>query len=1471
MEKLAPDIYTFSELVKFGCMYIDKTDQLWPLKVNGGNMRVNVKGVRLLIGVVAAALWAVVPVWAASSFQLEGATGGTVTLDGKGGFAFSAGGKTLAFAPFERTASASSAVPAVSFRAEGDAFVAEIAGDERDFGRIAFGRCSEKPSAFYFGYGYYVKDPGAFALPFNGHQNACRFAGFEFPNGLALVVATEAPPESLYHAPEKGAFGFRVAQPTKLTFVVGTAGAFDCALRYRRHVTVPAPAGFARKAGRFCVDSWNGTFREFGELIRRAADDYGLKDDLLVYAHCWQRHGFDRHLPEVYPPAPTFGTAAELKAAEAVARARGWAFGVHLNVIDCYPDSPWFSWDKICHQPNPRTGALEPVKAWLNPPHKEQSYRLLPQEGVASIIYQQEQMHADGFRPGTVFIDVTGSGANFAGTCRDRAGRVHSLLGNMRANARMFDAARALCGRDGFVSSEAPCDYMLGHLDGGDCQWMHLADEPGAYRWMKVPGTVQEKTPWFPLVYHDRMALHGVGYSARFEGARGADCHGIDSDDYLSCEILNGHALMVDCYNRDAYKAEAGLLEPLDVDRCLRQVVRKYWLAQHIARELGTATVSRVSFVGGDPRRLHVSWSTGMEVFVNRGVADWACETGDGGLGVVPLAQYGFVAFNARTGRYAAIRRRGGRVVEESAYPEGKKVVRYVNPRGDDTARNRLPVAPETAYHGDGRVTTTWKLLAGQTLPTNRFAVTYWLLDPLFREYSPKEAAILVKRVETTLAAPLETAFACPPGVKGPRVLHVAVSPAGADAADADARLRLLGTSAFYNRYRQGTFAADGSYAPYACPDTNLWERLFPPSAPVDFGWVKTAEAFRLVSEPGRPDRKTLLPSGLPAAVPVATGCPEVVVERPRATGGRTLKAVDFGLSTASTTNAAAIARALAACRRVKASRLELAPGTYRCFDEPGIVIRDFADFTFDGKGAVLVFRRPAEYRCQPQSELILDKGNVLVQRCTRTEVGNFTMDWDWEADPLAAFVRVVDRHEDAARPERAFVDLAFVDYERHPKYPEPVPVQKITAMDESRTRFRRGAGFSFGQTEGHFGAKNAWVKPNVLRLWPGIPMEGRNQNPATGFRFSAKGNLARVRQFETNGLYRLQHCYYGKNGLNLDANAHLTVRDVAVWSCFGMGMVVDGAQHHWRVEHFRVEPPTEAAFRAAYPGARFFSRPISSVSDGHHVARSKGDCLYVNCRWSLNNDDTSNFHDRFTIAVRAADRVLDIVNRRGADYFRAAPGTTLELRFPNFAPVGEAGFRAKLLRVAGNRLHLDRDIPPQKGPCFLVWDRSYGTDRVTMKGCVFEDGGWRNIFSPSDLTLDGCVFRRTASVPVRFIADYRSDLWCEGMGATNLVVRNCLFEDTCVSNPKDPCISAVCVTPTDWDVGEVDKGFVCGGLLVEGCRFVNPGGYVLDLPCGRNVVWRNNVVELGPRAKDNPDRAGKLNVSAAENVLVQE
>ena len=596
------------------------------------------------------------------------------------------------------------------------------------------------------------------------------------------------------------------------------------------------------------------------------------------------------------------------------------------------------------------------------------------------------------------------------------------------------------------------------------------------------------------------------------------------------------------------------------------------------------------------------------------------------------------------------------------------------------------------------------------------------------------------------------------------------------------------------------------------------------------------------------------------------TGAGDFTIDAPRATGGPVVRAADFGFSPASDKNAAAIMRALAECRRVKASRLELAPGTYRCFDEPGVVVRDFTDFTLDGRGAVLVFRRAPEYRCQPQSELILDKGNLLVQRCLRTEVRDLVMDWDWEGDPLASFVRVTRRNLDEAHPENAWMELTFVDYERHPKYPEPVPVQKLMAMDECRTRFRAGPGLSCGQTEGHFGAKNEWVAPNVLRVWPGIPMPNRNQNPATRFAANPKWNLQAVRRFAEGGLYRLQHCYYGKNGINLDSNRHLTVRDVRVWACFGMAMVTDGAQEYWQVERLRVAPPTAEEFAAAYPGKRFFERPVSSTSDGHHVARSKGHCKYVDCYWTRNNDDSSNFHDRFTIAVKVAPRKLYVINRRGTAYFRAEPGAPLELRHPDFSP---AGYTAKLVRVNKELLELDRDIPDQKGPCFLVWDRTYGTDWVLFKGCTCEDSGWRNIFSPSNLTIEDCTFRRTPGVPLRLIADWRADLWCEGMGATNVVIRNCTFADTGTLVPKEGQISTRCVVPEGWDIPPPDKDFVGGDVLIEKCTFVRPTGPVLDLPTGRNVTMRDCTVDLRGIQNATPS-AGAFNTAGAENVRIE-
>ena len=58
------------------------------------------------------------------------------------------------------------------------------------------------------------------------------------------------------------------------------------------------------------------------------------------------------------------------------------------------------------------------------------------------------------------------------------------------------------------------------------------------------------------------------------------------------------------------------------------------------------------------------------------------------------------------------------------------------------------------------------------------------------------------------------------------------------------------------------------------------------------------------------------------AACALPTGCPDFMVERPRAKDAVAVKAADFGFSTASDKNATAINRALAEARKVGATRV---------------------------------------------------------------------------------------------------------------------------------------------------------------------------------------------------------------------------------------------------------------------------------------------------------------------------------------------------------------------------------------------------------------------------------------------------------------------------------------------------------------------------------------------------------------------
>lgn len=602
-----------------------------------------------------------------------------------------------------------------------------------------------------------------------------------------------------------------------------------------------------------------------------------------------------------------------------------------------------------------------------------------------------------------------------------------------------------------------------------------------------------------------------------------------------------------------------------------------------------------------------------------------------------------------------------------------------------------------------------------------------------------------------------------------------------------------------------------------------------------------------------------------PVRIPQGAGTFEI--ERPRPHGGPCVKAAAFGFSTTNRHNGAALNRALAHCRAVKASRLELAPGTYACFDAArGVVVADLVDFTLDGRGAELVFRRPAR-RHLSNSDRVPDDANLLVSNCVRTLVANVKMDWDWETDPLCDVGVVVGKNPDPSASGAASFDVELEGWPQgHPWHGRPMPIQTMTPVNADRTRLtgERPNRLLFGLCEGHFGTKMAWLSPTRIRIWPGIKEPGQYYSPNYDVYFGADVNRKTVDGIPLGLRYRLFHSYYGKNGVNLFSNRHVTLEDIDIFSCFGMGVVVDGASEYTQLVRVNVEPKK--------------GRPTSCTSDGHHIARSKGHTKFIDCRIAFQNDDGFNWHDCFTLGVPHGARRLRITQKRGYAYFGAVPGSEIELADAHFRPTG---WTAVLRAVEGDDLVFDTPLPALHGEHFLVFDNTYRSDYVVMKGCTVSDTHFREIVQPRHVTIEDCTFLRTGG-GMNFLSAHARELWCEGRGAHDVVVRNCRFEHTQtladwakggdwpeflvrISFPAP--LGSKRLFTTELPAG-FDRGFF-SDILIENCTFVDSAGLLLQLNLGRNVIFRDNDIVLTGRRPVRPATGG-FRLGHVEDVFIE-
>mgnify|MGYP000285992055 CR=1 FL=1 len=497
---------------------------------------------------------------------------------------------------------------------------------------VAAGAWSQRAARIYAGHGNVVLNPEAFEMDSNGHNLAASFVGFDFANGFSLVQAVDIPPDLLRVQPERLHYSLHTSHTHTLSFIPA-ASVWEGAKVWRQINGLKPSAGVTGLAGRFVIDLWGTRSPDLAADLRKSFQ-YGLTHALVI-DHGWQR-----------PPAASDRRIAD--AAE-VCRKFGVLWSPHDNYIDFYPDAEGpgnpllrlrpeepkaegFSYENIVFT---RDG--EPRKAWWHSTVQAESYRARPDRVMDFVKAKWELMKKAGATSN--FIDVYSSESVYDFYTWD--GQFVDRIKTRQYIGEIFNWIRDYIGNNSPQTSEAGHDHLIGWVDGATAVHLRVDPNPKTGMVIRLKAEDSERIPWFDAAHHDRFVQHGAGYPDRYASGLDQRMHGTYSDDYITTEVLTGHAATAN--------------HPFG-----RDVVRKYWLLQGVLKALSLRNMERFEFAGNIHRQA-VEWERGGQVWVNRGEADWQA------AGHV-LPQYGFYAkVQSQDGSYeAAIERKDGLIVEWS-------------------------------------------------------------------------------------------------------------------------------------------------------------------------------------------------------------------------------------------------------------------------------------------------------------------------------------------------------------------------------------------------------------------------------------------------------------------------------------------------------------------------------------------------------------------------------------------------------------------------------------------------------------------------------------------------------------------------------------------------------------------------------------------------------------------------------------
>ncbi|CAM2978502.1 right-handed parallel beta-helix repeat-containing protein [Rariglobus hedericola] len=552
--------------------------------------------------------------------------------------------------------------------------------------------------------------------------------------------------------------------------------------------------------------------------------------------------------------------------------------------------------------------------------------------------------------------------------------------------------------------------------------------------------------------------------------------------------------------------------------------------------------------------------------------------------------------------------------------------------------------------------------------------------------------------------------------------------------------------------------------------------------------------------------------STLPPGVTPSTGFVPFTLDPPAGKTPLTLSLANYKFipdsKDAAVTNALQFQQALKDCRTQRATVLVIPPGTYRFAGPRSITFDGLEDLTIDGQGAVFIIQ-----------ELARDGGAFVVRNCTRTVIKNLVIDWDWNAQPIASLGVVSNLSADKKQCDITFPDLDAAQT----AVTRATPWKSMTAMDP----------VTLVRTAAH--------DPVTMRALT----NGYKVPPGTTFAAGSAGNVLRVTfpspaTLRNGQAYFIRHLYYEMGAFKVSDSSHLAFDAVTIRSIPGMGWVFLGSTHHVTLTNCHIK-------RA--PGSR---TPLTTAADGIHIGESQGNFIIRDCTFTGMGDDVINLHDNCYQGELVRDpsdsAKLTLINCKSHN-LRMVAGDHLQFYDADYANLNRSSApvtRQVATYTTDNKTGLTRitftsALPEPLSARAIVRNTRFKTTNVLIANCAFEYTNGRGILlSTHGTTVENCKFTHVAGAPIRLETNITQPHWSEGHGASNILIRNNVFDENNQSiNSKGAIIWGGVTLP--W--GPSDTALF-DTVTIENNRFVNCPGPAVFLSNSANVVVRGNRIE---------------------------